>query len=157
MLTLFYYWVTTVTLRMIIVPLGLGQSLTLKSLSTTTTNHHPPPPQAFWRILGFVVGSYMIYLRIRNQPLMEDNLFLYTTKRLRPKKIFWTQIFLDEMVNSGDNKLELSCTKLRQASQLSLLVLLNSEQQSISYKVRHTNPKARIGFSECQKGSKGGL
>ena len=88
---------------------------------------------------------------------MEDNLFLYTTKRLRPKKILWTQIFLDEMVNSGDNKLELSCTKLRQASQLSLLVLLNSEQQSISYKVRHTNPKARIGFSECQKGSKGGL
>jgi len=27
-----------------IVQLGLGQSLTLKSLSTT---HHPPPPQTF--------------------------------------------------------------------------------------------------------------
>ena len=30
--------------EMDVVQLGLGQSLTLKSLSTTTTHHHPPPP-----------------------------------------------------------------------------------------------------------------
>ena len=45
----------------IFVQLGLGKSLTLKSLSTTTHHHLPPttthhPPQTFWRVLGFIGG-----------------------------------------------------------------------------------------------------
>jgi len=42
-----------------IVQLGLGQSLTLKSLSTTTTTT-TTITQTFWRVLGNVEGSNFI-------------------------------------------------------------------------------------------------